>query len=127
MHLHYNYSSLSIRNKHYNIISKQKPDLGHGLLDQLLNADYNAILNVINREVDVISKEVRVIIKNSYRTIKKYFSSFKVVGKTPKCNTARTKRTEDDSGGTDSDPDPDCPLQHRFLPCSRLIPGGGLI
>ena len=108
MHLHYNYSSLLVINKHYNIISKQKPDLGHGLLDQVLNADYNAIL-------DVISREAKVKIKNSYRTIKKYFSSLRVIDKTPKCNTARTKRTEDDSGGTDSDPDPDRSLTDSTL------------
>ena len=88
----------------------------------MLNAD-NKYLIIL----DVISRKVKIKIKNSCRTIKKYFSSFKVVGKTPKCNTARTKRTEDDSGGTDSDPDPDCPLQHKLLSCSRLVPGGGLI
>lgn len=32
---------------------------------------------------------------------------------------------EDDVG--DSDPDPDCPLQHKLLSCSRLVPGGGKI
>ena len=81
----------------------------------MLNADYNAIL-------DVISREAKVKIKNSYRTIKKYFSSLRVIDKTPKCNTARTKRTEDDSGGTDSDPDPDRSLTDS--PLLRNSKGG---
>ena len=81
-----------------------------GLLESMLNAD-----NKYLRILDVISREAKVKIKNSYRTIKKYFSSFKVIGKTPKCNTARTKRTEDDSGGTDSDPDPDRSLTDSTL------------
>ena len=81
-----------------------------GLFESMLNAD-NKYLIIL----DVISREVKIKIKNSCRTIKKYFSSFKVVGKTPKCNTARTKRTEDDSGGTDSDPDPDRSLTDSTL------------
>ena len=103
-----------------------------GLLESMLNAD-NKYLSIL----DVISREVKVIIKNSYRTIKKYFSSFyQVVGKTPKRNTSKTKRKKNDSGGGDSDPDPDCPLcpkppyltipqsqQNSSLPSWRTAPG----
>ena len=89
------------------------------MLESILNAD-NKYLSIL----DVINREVRVIIKNSYRTIKKYFSSFKVVGKTPKCNTARTKRTEDDSGGTDSDPYPDPDRSLTDSPLLRNSKGG---
>lgn len=106
------YSNFSRINKHYHIINRQMLNAtqSKGLLESMLNAD-----NKYLRILDVISRKVKIKIKNSYRTIKKYFSSFKVIGKTPKCNTARTKRTEDDSGGTDSDPDPDRSLTDSTL------------
>ena len=106
------YSNFSRINKHYHIINRQMLNAtqSKGLLESMLNAD-NKYLIIL----DVISRKVKIKIKNSCRTIKKYFSSFKVVGKTPKCNTARAKRTEDDSGGTDSDPDPDRSLTDSTL------------
>ena len=109
------YSNFSRINKHYHIINRQMLNAtqSKGLLESMLNAD-----NKYLRILDVISREVKIKIKNSCRTIKKYFSSFKVVGKTPKCNTARAKRTEDNSGGTDSDPDPD---PDRSLTDSTLL------
>ena len=70
---------------------------------------------------NVIIGEVKIKIKNSYLIIKNYISSFKVIGRTPKSNVARVKKTEDDSGSTDSG-DPDQPEPPRSTHLTTPIP-----
>ena len=107
MDLHCNYTTLTLNKKYTEMLETQMCNIKANISTvPTIEQTYTHIEEdeKYYEIFDVISREVIGKIKNCFKTIKRYFTSSKVISKAPKRHI--TKRTEDDSGG-DSDPDPD--------------------